>query len=326
MKRPASTGALLIGAALVLAACGSWQAVDDVTAGPRAAQEVGRDDVDLARLEREQIDEDRLPDLPNVGDLGYDLSTTRFLTATDTVIYWVGLQPADPTDPTRERDHVCLIAHVVYQPGLGAGCGPVDSFGPRGIELGTGGETARLVPDTHDDPGEGWHRAAPNLYLKEPSEPERPMQTIEPLSPEEAAPYEALVRGTGFAPLRVDRNSVGNSGFIDAAFEDRATGTILSFTLHLGEQAARQIKAWEDDVLPGEVPGGPGYEPFKVRGGTGMIQTNEWAVDMRVRSDDGSHVAYVTVQESNPNGSVPAQSIAFAKDVFIPQLLKMPTT
>jgi hypothetical protein len=280
--------------------------------------------IDLALLDHEQAEEDRLPDPHDPDDFGIDPATTRLLAATDSGNrYWVGLQPAAPAVPGREKDSVCLIAYVAAQPGVGAGCQPVDTFGSRGVELGHDGVSALLVPDTHDEPAEGWHPTAPNLYLKEPGPTQIHERTIEPLTAEEAALYKALVHGTGFAPVRIDRNSIGRSWFIDACFEDGGAGTLLCFTLHLGEQAARQIEAWEDDVLPGEVPGGPDYEPIKVRGGTGMMQASEWAVDMRVRSDDGSHVAYVNVQESNPNGSVPAQSVDFVRDVFIPQLLEV---
>ncbi|WP_152231628.1 hypothetical protein [Georgenia ruanii] len=291
------------------------------------AEDLARAKVDLALLEREQAEEDRLPAPHDPDDFGVDPATTRLLTTTDIGNrYWVGLQPANPAVPGREKDSVCFIVHVAAQPGMGAGCGPVETFGVRGIELGHDGQGALLVADTHDDPGAGWAQVEPNLYFKEPGAPAMPRQTSEPLSPGEAKPYEALVRGTDFVPVRIERNSIARSSFIDACFDDGRAGTTLCFALHLDKQAALQIQAWEEGGTQRKVQEDQGYQPFDVEGGTGIMRADEWAVAMRVRSDDGAWVAYVNLEESNPAGSVPSKSVDFVRDVFIPELLKLPTS
>ncbi|GAA1638536.1 hypothetical protein [Georgenia ruanii] len=144
-----------------------------------------------------------------------------------------------------------------------------------------------------------------------PAPTAEPMQTVEPLTAPEAAPYKALVEGTGFVPVRIDRNTVGGTPFIDAAFEDRTNGTLLTFALHFDDGAQLQRDAMKD----------PTYQPFAVPGGAGVIRATEWMVDMRVQSNDGTRMAYIGISESSPAGSVPAESVEFVRDVLAPKLL-----
>ncbi len=199
------------------------------------------------------------------------------------------------------------------------GCGAAQADRPDTASTSApsvGPTTSSVTDTTTTDPVAASEAAVPTA-----APPEYPTRTSEPLRAEEAAPYKALVQGSGFIPIRIERIDSGSTPMIDGYYEDRTTGTGLAFTLHLGEKAAGQIRAWEEDVPQGEVPGGPGYEPVEVRGGTAMTRVTEWAVDMRVRSDDGSHVAYVTVQETGPTGSLPQSSVDFVREVFVPQLL-----
>lgn len=152
-KRRPWTAVLLAGAALTL---GTWRL------GFQAAERSDGHDVDLAVLQREQTDADLAPAQfldPRTLD-GIETSSTRLVGAHGDVRFFVGLG----TEETRADPLLCFFTDYSGAPVL---CGSPERYAAAGGELWYGKGYARLVLDTHHEPGEEWVQVEPNLYVTE---------------------------------------------------------------------------------------------------------------------------------------------------------------
>jgi hypothetical protein len=164
------TGALLLGAALPLAACQS-AATEDEPAWP---------DVGLVVFEREQIDADVPPDglLDSPKLDGIDPSSTRLVASHGHARFFVGFG----NDVAATADSTLELCFFVDTADYNAGpiiCGPLENYGSLdGVETWYGkGDRALLVPGIHNEPGMGWVRVEPNLYVKEATASTDPSNT-----------------------------------------------------------------------------------------------------------------------------------------------------
>jgi hypothetical protein len=147
-----SSAALLLGAVLALVAC-EGAPVEEITAGPTSPP------MGVALFEQDQTEVDTLPEGDTLDGLEIDPPSTRFIVSKEGRSYWVGVA---------HRDGVarpCLIAETKGVHGLAARCGaPGDA---RPMELSGWDFRALMVPDDHDEPGDGWQRVSANLYVRE---------------------------------------------------------------------------------------------------------------------------------------------------------------
>ena len=152
--------AVLATAALALGGCQSAP-TEDEPAWP---------DVGLAVLEREQTDTDVPPAelLDSWKTDWIDPASTRLVGSHGGARFFVGFgaNPAAAADSTLD---LCFFVETADYNAGPFMCGPPESYDSMdGVETWYGrGHRALLVPGIHYEPGPGWARVAPNLYVDE---------------------------------------------------------------------------------------------------------------------------------------------------------------
>ncbi|KAE8764146.1 hypothetical protein [Georgenia thermotolerans] len=125
-------------------------------------------DFGLAVLERKQTSEDVPPvEVRAHGGLkGLDDSSTRLVGAHGDTRFYIGVATRASSSGSNTETVLCFFADHPY-PAVTM-CGPPESYSKGSGELPlVQGSTALFVPDTHEDPGDGWVQAGPNLYVFE---------------------------------------------------------------------------------------------------------------------------------------------------------------
>ncbi|KAE8766041.1 hypothetical protein [Georgenia thermotolerans] len=133
----------------------------------------------------------------------------------------------------------------------------------------------------------------------------------EPITGPEANRFYDLTRDSDFTFGRLRRQPLPDGSEVEGFLRNLETGTEMTFT-------------YQDESvggLPADLLDDPEYTAYDLPGGRGFIYLSDRTATLRGQSHDGTRTAVVTINAPGA-GTLANEDLAFARDVFVPGLLR----